>query len=214
MEITTTKIAVHKRSVNGAELINWLRRLRETRRSRLNRRDVSRKLYQRIVMQARQPSFYSVAKVSDSVDGRFELIVLHLFILLHCFRHDPITASISQDLVDAMTEDMDRALRQLGVGDLKIGREVRTMAATMHVRLRSYEVALEGEDEMLSRVLSDSFCSDPVTAFDADVELMTIYVRRAIEGISRLPCRDLIQGHIVFPQLIKNTNHGCSCGGD
>ena len=157
-------------------------------------------------MQARQPSFYSVAKVSDSVDGRFELIVLHLFILLHCFRHDPLTASISQDLVDAMTEDMDRALRQLGVGDLKIGREVRTMAATMHVRLRSYEVALEGEDEMLSRVLSDSFCSDPVAAFDADVELMTIYVRRAIEGISRLPCRDLIQGHIIFPQLIKNTN--------
>ena len=106
-------------------------------------------------MQARQPSFYSVAKVSDSVDGRFELIVLHLFILLHCFRHDPITASISQDLVNAMTEDMDRALRQLGVGDLKIGREVRTMAATMQVRLRSYEVALEGEDEILIERLSN-----------------------------------------------------------
>jgi len=198
------------------ELINWLQRFRETRRSRSNRRDVSRKLYQRIVTQARQPSFYSVAKVSDSVDGRFELIVLHLFILLRCFRHDPITASISQDLVNAMTEDMDRALRQLGVGDLKIGRKVRTMVGIMHVRLRSYEVALEGEgeDEMLSKVLSDSFCSEPVTAFDTDVELMTIYVRRAIEGILRLPCRDLIQGDIVFPQLIKNTNRGCSCGDD
>ena len=198
------------------ELINWLQRLRETRRSRSNRRAVSRKLYQRIVTQARQPSFYSVAKVSDSVDGRFELIVLHLFILLRCFRHDPITTSISQDLVNAMTEDMDRALRQLGVGDLKIGRKVRTMVGIMRVRLRSYEVALEGEgeDEMLSKVLSDSFCSEPVTAFGTDVELMTIYVRRAIEGISRLPFRDLIQGDIVFPQLIKNTNRGCSGGDD
>jgi cytochrome b pre-mRNA-processing protein 3 len=196
------------------ELINWLQRLRETRRSRSNRRDVSRKLYQQIVTQARQPSFYSVAKVSDSVDGRFELIVLHLFILLRCFRHDPITASISQGLVNAMTEDMDRALRELGVGDLKIGRKVRTMVGIMHVRLSSYEVALEGEDEMLSKVLSDSFCSERVTAFDTDVELMKIYVRRAIEGISRLPCRDLIQGDIVFPQLIKNTNRGCSRGDD
>ena len=196
------------------KLINWFQRLRETRRSRSNRRDVSRKLYQQIVMQARQPSFYSVAKVSDSIDGRFELIVLHLFVLLHCLRHDPITASLSQDLVNAMTEDMDRALRQLGVGDLKIGRKVRTMAGMMRVRLRSYEVALEGGDEMLSKVLSDSFCSEPVTALDTDIELMTIYVRRAIEGISKLPCCDLIRGDVVFPQLIKNTNRGCSCGGD
>ncbi len=116
--------------------------------------------------------------------------------------------------MNAMTEDMDRALRQLGVGDLKIGGKVRTMAGTMCVRFRSYEVALEGEDEMLSKVLSDSFCSEPVTAFDTDVELMTIYVRRTIEGISRLPCCDLIQGDIVFPQLIKNTDRGCGCGDD
>ena len=118
--------------------------------------------------------------------------------------------------MNAMTEDMDRALRQLGVGDLKIGRKVRTMVGIMRVRLRSYEVALEGEgeDEMLSKVLSESFCSEPVTAFDTDIELMTIYVRRAIERISRLPFRDLIQGDIVFPQLIKNTNRGCSGGDD
>ena len=81
-KITAAKIAAHIKSVNGEELINCLGKLKEVRRSRVIHRAVWRKLYQRIVMQVRQPTFYPVPKVQDNVEGRFKLIVLYLCMLL------------------------------------------------------------------------------------------------------------------------------------
>lgn len=81
-KITAAKIAALIKSVNGEELIDCLGKLNEVRRSRVIHPAVWRKLYQRIMMQVRQPTFDPIPKIQDKVEGRFKLIVLYLCMLL------------------------------------------------------------------------------------------------------------------------------------
>ncbi len=82
----------------------------------------ARALYEGVVAQARQPGFYRDCGVPDSVDGRFELIALHAFLVLHRLKADPTdTAALGQALFDVMFQDMDQSLRELGAGDLGVG---------------------------------------------------------------------------------------------
>ncbi len=85
-------------------------------------------LYERLVAQARQPDFYAHCGVPDTLDGRFELVSLHLFLVLHRLKGDhPVSVDLAQALFDLMFEDMDQSLREMGAGDLGVGRRVKIM---------------------------------------------------------------------------------------
>jgi cytochrome b pre-mRNA-processing protein 3 len=104
-------------------------------------------LYGTAVDQARQPVFYTQFGVQDTIDGRFDMIVLHLFLLerrLAAAESD--TAKLRRMLQEAMIGDMDRSLRELGVGDMSIGKEVKKMGVAWFGRLKAYAAAL-GEDD-------------------------------------------------------------------
>src|SRR5690349_8287815 len=78
-------------------------------------------LYRAVVGQARTPAFYVAYGVPDTLDGRFDLIALHMFLVLHRLKTDSLAANLSQALFDIMFDDMDRSLREMGVGDLGVG---------------------------------------------------------------------------------------------
>lgn len=76
-------------------------------------------LYLRVVAQARQPAFYADFGVPDTVDGRFDLVVLHVFLVLHRLKQDhPQASDLAQALFDTLFQDMDQSLRELGAGDM------------------------------------------------------------------------------------------------
>ena len=83
-----------------------------------------RALYGAVVAQARLATFYADYGVPDSVDGRFDLIVLHLVLLLHRLEQDndrgELGRSLGQDLFDEFCRDLDANLREMGVGDLAV----------------------------------------------------------------------------------------------
>ncbi len=92
-------------------------------------RDAAALAYGRVVEQARQPVFFAGYGVPDTLDGRFELICLHAFLYLHRLKADrPRSAELSQAFFDAMFADLDRALREMGIGDLSVGKHVKRMA--------------------------------------------------------------------------------------
>lgn len=100
-------------------------------------------LYAKAVAQARQPVFYSDAAVPDSVDGRFDLLVLHMFLLLHRLGAEGATMrGLAQALFDLMFDDMDRSLREMGVSDMSVGKRVKEMARAFYGRIDAYEPAL------------------------------------------------------------------------
>lgn len=104
-------------------------------------------LYGRAVAAARQPFFYQVLAVPDTLDGRFDMIGLYVALLVRRLRHDqPPGPALAQAVFDAMFSDMDINLRELGVGDLSVGKRVRAMWEAFHGRARAYEAALDTGD--------------------------------------------------------------------
>jgi cytochrome b pre-mRNA-processing protein 3 len=104
-------------------------------------------LYAEAVAAARDPWFYRDLAVPDTLDGRFDLIALHVSLLIHRLRQAPEPGpALAQAVFDAMFSDMDNNLREIGVSDLSIGKRVRAMWNAFHGRARAYEAALQAGD--------------------------------------------------------------------
>ena len=113
--------------------------------------DASHALYNRVVEQARRPAFYTTCGVPDTLDGRFDMIVLHAFLLFHRLKLDhPRSADLSQSVFDLMFADMDRSLREMGAGDLGVGKKVKTMVRACYGRIAAYEAGLADDDASLT----------------------------------------------------------------
>jgi cytochrome b pre-mRNA-processing protein 3 len=96
-------------------------------------------LYEAIVAAARQPWAYRDAGVPDTIDGRFDFLVLHLCLVLERLGTD--VPDFKQALIDYFCTDMDDNLRELGAGDLGVGKKVRRMAEALAGRYGAYEKA-------------------------------------------------------------------------
>jgi cytochrome b pre-mRNA-processing protein 3 len=104
-------------------------------------------IYGAIVTQARSPALYEALGVPDTVGGRFEMVVLHLFLVLRRLeRGERREASVGQEVFDLFCGDMDRALRELGVGDLGVPRRMREMGQAFYGRSRAYADGLANRD--------------------------------------------------------------------
>ena len=99
----------------------------------------ARPLYEAIVAAARQPWAYRDAKVPDTVDGRFDFLVLHLCLVLERLGQE--APEFKQALIDHFCTDMDDNLRELGAGDLSVAKKVRRMAEALAGRFAAYDAA-------------------------------------------------------------------------
>src|SRR5262245_14463402 len=104
-------------------------------------------VYAAIVALARRPWLYLKAGVPDTVNGRFDMIVLHHVLVMERLRDGgPATAAFSQALLETMFTDMDRSLREMGVGDLSVARQMRTLAGAYYGRAIAYRQAFAAAD--------------------------------------------------------------------
>jgi cytochrome b pre-mRNA-processing protein 3 len=165
--------------------------------------DRSEELYGRIVAQARRPEFYAGGGVPDSLDGRFEMLALHLFLVLHRLqreRADPACAALAQALVDRVAADLDANLREMGAGDLGVGRRVKRMAGALYGRIAAYEAGIDGgEEDLRSAIRRNLFGT--VEAGDGQVAAMARYLRAGHALLAGCPAAALARGAIDFPPL-------------
>jgi len=105
-------------------------------------------LYAAAVAAARNPVFYADLGVPDTVDGRFDLVTLFAALVVERLRGSPEPGpALAQAVFDAMFSDMDKSLREMGVGDLSVGKRVRAMWEAFHGRALAYSAALTAGDE-------------------------------------------------------------------
>lgn len=110
--------------------------------------------YRSIVAQSRQPIFYAQWGVPDTVTGRFDMVSLHLALLLRRLKTDPSAAPFAQALVDLFFLDMDHSVRELGVTDLGVPKKVKTMGNVFYGLMGSLDAVLDaGSAEAVSDVL-------------------------------------------------------------
>lgn len=104
-------------------------------------------VYGAIVAQARQPALYEAYGVADTVDGRFEMVVLHLVLVLDRLdAGDAESKAVGQAVFDLYCTDMDRSLRELGVGDLGVPKRMKKMTERFYGRSAAYRPALAAGD--------------------------------------------------------------------
>jgi cytochrome b pre-mRNA-processing protein 3 len=178
----------------------FLDRLLATFRARRKNYPVLRALYGAIMAQARQPYFFAELKVPDTVDGRFDMVILHTYLVVARLRHGGETAeALSQDLFDHMFRDMDQALREMGVGDMGIGKRIQKMAAKFYGRGDAYDAGLEADDDM---VLQEAIARNIFAAQEAPMEQVAAlagYMRAARQELATQSLDDICAGRLRFP---------------
>jgi cytochrome b pre-mRNA-processing protein 3 len=163
-------------------------------------RDAAERAYRRVVEHARQPIFFADCGVPDTVDGRFELICLHAFLYLHRLKSErPRSVAVSQAFFDAMFTDMDRGLREMGTGDLSVGRHVKRMAQGFYGRIRAYQEGLERGDPALGAALARNLFGT-VRQSVGTIDTMENYVRCAAQLLAQQSAAELLSGGVRFPR--------------
>jgi cytochrome b pre-mRNA-processing protein 3 len=123
-------------------------------KSRAPLRGTIEAIYGMIVTQAREPSFYRDLGVPDTVNGRFDLLVLHLWMILRRLSLAGSAANgVSQALFDRFCDDMDTNLREMGVGDLSVPKRMRAFGEAFYGRSAVYDQALALGKEPLAQAL-------------------------------------------------------------
>jgi cytochrome b pre-mRNA-processing protein 3 len=164
---------------------------------------LSRAVYDRIVAQARLPKFYAGLGVPDTPEGRFEMLALHLFLVLHRLkreRGDPILAALAQRLADRLVADMDANLREMGAGDLGVGRRVKRMAGALYGRIAAYEAGLDAGEAALRATLRRTVFATAAPA-EEQVAAAVQYLLAARDLLAARRAAELAQGMIDFPKM-------------
>src|SRR5476651_790094 len=137
-------------------------------------------LYGMIVAQARLPCFYRDHAVADTVNGRFDLIVLHLALVLDRLAQDPALQTLGQGVFDRFCRDMDHNLREMGIGDLKVPKEMQRMGEAYYGRSQAYQAALaaaDGGQALAAAIVRNIYGGLPPAA--AVVQRLAAYMREA-----------------------------------
>jgi cytochrome b pre-mRNA-processing protein 3 len=164
----------------------------------------AQRLYQSAVDAARRPYFYRHLGVPDTLDGRFEMIVLHVFPILYRLKHDPAAPQgLSQALFDTLFTDMDRSLREMGAGDLGVAPRMKKMWEGFNGRVQAYDRSLSSGDAPLSKAVARNIYGT-VDADPTNVEEMTAYLRLQVEALMELEVDSLVAGRVTFQHLSES----------
>jgi cytochrome b pre-mRNA-processing protein 3 len=157
--------------------------------------DQAERLYGAIVAAARRQDFYFKHGVPDTVDGRFDMIVIHMFLILERLKGDANT-DLRQSLTDTFFKDMDRSLREMGTGDLSVGKKVRKMAEAFFGRIKAYGEATN--DASLSEAVARNVYAelDPTPA-----PILASYIESARQCLSVQTDADIMAGKFNLPDV-------------
>jgi cytochrome b pre-mRNA-processing protein 3 len=115
-------------------------------------------LYAHLNQEARNPQFYSQWGVPDTLDGRFEMILLHMFAYVHTMKQsEGDTTEAQRLLIEAFFEDMDRSVRELGVGDTGVSRRVKAMANAFYGRIHAFEKGVTDEETLHRAIRTNTY---------------------------------------------------------
>ncbi|NVN86498.1 MAG: ubiquinol-cytochrome C chaperone [Rhodopseudomonas sp.] len=156
-------------------------------------------IYGMIVAQAREPTFYQDLGVADTVNGRFEMIVLHLWMVLRRIRAIPDNKPFAQALFDYFCSDLDANLRELGVGDLTVPKRMQAFGEAFYGRAAAYDQAIAAGQDELIKALNKNVLNG--SGFEQAQRLAT-YVVRSVAALEQVDRAHLRTGSFGFQQPV------------
>lgn len=177
--------------------------------------DATFALYRSIVTEARHPEFYLHFGVPDTVTARFDMIVLMIAVVLHRLRAEPVLEEAprpkrgaapsprlrGQELVDLFFAEMDRSLREMGVGDLSIPKRMKKLAAAWNGRFLVYDEALDEADaEKFATAIARNVLADVEDRSGAPA--LAAYCLETTRTLAATPVADVLEGRVAWPDPV------------
>jgi cytochrome b pre-mRNA-processing protein 3 len=162
----------------------------------------ARSLYGSIVTQARSRGFYAHWGVPDTAEGRFEMIVLHLVMVLHRLgREGQSGQRLARALTEAFAVDLDDNLREMTVGDLAVPRHVKRAVGALHERHVSYGTALAAVDDAPLTAALRARLEAVGAGGGLEAGRICAYIRQVSRRLDLLPGAEVLAGRIAWPQI-------------
>ena len=162
------------------------------------------KLYRKTLEASRNPQLYLRFEVADSLDGRFDMLCLHVGLVMRRLKasSDPQAAEFSQNLFDIFFGDMDLTLREMGVGDLGVAKRVRQMSEAYMGRLTAYSRLLDaGDMKGLAEALARNIGRDE-TVGDKD-HYCADFVEKAAKKLDAVSTEDLLGAEVDIAAVFQ-----------
>ncbi len=157
------------------------------------------RLYQSIQAQALRPDFYFEGGARDNFSGRFEMTCLHGTLIFRRLRKAGAAGKgLAQDVFDALFDGFDEALRDIGTGDLSVGKKIRKMGEAFYGRSKAYEEALAADDD--NKELTVALMRN-LGVSEAESGRFVRYIRTVEETLGRHTDEQMLSGEVNWPRL-------------
>lgn len=163
--------------------------------------NVPEALYGGLVEQSRLPEFFSDIGVPDTVMGRFDMLAMHTYLLARRLReeNEDRAISLSQEVFDLFVSDIERALRELGIGDTTVPKRKKRMVKSFYGQIEDFDQPLAEKD-------METLCKRTSTRYGADVEgfdavRLTDYMIRCASHLGNNAYKDILRGQLTWPEL-------------
>lgn len=162
-----------------------------------SRDDHRHALYAAVVAQARHPAFYTAGGVADTIDGRFDLVLLHLALAIDRLREaDRSIAPAGQALFERFVADMDATLRESGVGDLAVPKRMKRIGEAFYGRFDAYTRARD-QARLAAAIGRNVYAGSAARAGDAAA--LARYYLDARKALAAQPAEEIAEGRIAWP---------------
>ncbi|MEM9330172.1 MAG: ubiquinol-cytochrome C chaperone family protein [Pseudomonadota bacterium] len=162
--------------------------------------DVPEQIYGTLVAQARNPSIFTAFSLPDTVMGRFEVLSLHVFLFSRRMKQqdEGIAISLSQDVFDLFVADVERALRELGIGDTSVPKKKKKMIRSFYGQIDDFDALLDaGNTSEISEKLVDRFeCEDPNKA-----RQFAVYIQDTSKKLNEIDFGSFKNGKFSWPAI-------------
>ena len=170
-----------------------------SRSKKLN--NAAHQLFLNVIEQSRNDKFYKNYGVEDSLDGRFDLMTMHMSIILNKLeQHSEINDAkiVRRNLQEIMFDNLDLSLREIGVGDLGVGKKIKVMAEAFYGRIAVYQSLLNSNNQ---GELSDALERNLYRGKDLDDKIlpeMVKYVFSQWDNVHEQSIEKIVKGNIIF----------------
>ncbi len=164
-------------------------------------------IYSAVVKAARRPALYLDFGVPDTLDGRFEMIALHLFALLNRLMHNPgDDSALARRISESFVDDMDAAFREMGMSDTAVPKRMKTLYGSFAGRMTAYRTALAEGMEALAAAVARNVFPDGEQP-DGNARALALCLSQATDAMRNAALADIRAGRLPFPDLTLPREH-------
>ncbi len=166
-------------------------------------------VYEKLITQVRQPHFYQELGAPDTFEGRFDLLMLHIFLLLEPLqraRQKGVQTEeidhFSQKLFDIVFKNLDQSLRQMGVGDVGVPKHMKRMMLAFNGRMHAYQNAMKGDQKKLKETVAKNIYANAVKPDARPVIDMTSYMQGQLTHLLTYSVNEIMDNDFEFEQKV------------